>query len=585
MRFNEFTPESVAGPKNCWPGHRKTGTQAGTGKNAGKRVNDCEKIKEEGAGLNEFAPGSGGGESGRWYTDDQITDLVGEGWYNDLDVSGDIPKQEMIEQAQAWLDDQGYSVQVLNCRVNDDDMEWFIEGNFHNPRFAKKGVAEGAENLNYIGNCTDDDVIEHIFGDATGFAQAVDEYGDEFTLDDLVVKYDPETDVHSFYYKEQGVAEGLEQQYLWHGSRQKIPMLEPRQSVDTGGAVGSNQNAIYATSDPKVAIAMGLTTPGSDTGMFPNDPQMVLFSGKIRKGENVYLHKVPMNGPDGKPQFVQGGNSREFHSVSGVEVIKPTEIKAVPVDKYLNLIRQATQQDLELRKKYMKQGVAEAKGLAKKVKVVKGEHAGKTGWIREIKHGAFNGAPKAYYIDLDDGGQANNLPATALRLVKAVDEASLATMRDYFAGDKNADDPSASSQQRKYFSKNDGSKSPVEKKFRSPAEYEQWLAQKKDKQAFKVSEGVIIGASETGDPMDPQVAVLGGAGSYSLKGLYNKAQRESSQLTKDIGLGNFRSSSLNVKQLANTLNTIVAAHNELEAIRKGGGAKSRGIERGVDYKE
>jgi len=69
-------------------------------------------------------------------------------------------------------------------------------------------VAEDAENLNYIGNCTQDDVIEHIFGDATGFAQAVDEYGDEFTLDDLVVKYDPETDVHSFYYKEQGVAEG-----------------------------------------------------------------------------------------------------------------------------------------------------------------------------------------------------------------------------------------------------------------------------------------------------------------------------------------------------------------------------------------
>ena len=160
--------------------------------------------------------------------------------------------------------------------------------------------------------------------------------------------------------KTEGMAEGAEQQYLWHGSRQKIPVLEPRQSVDTGGAAGSNQNAIYATSDPKVAIAMGLTTPGSDTGMFPNDPQMVLFSGKIRKGENVYLHKVPMNGPDGKPQFVQGGNSREFHSVPGVKGIKPTEIKAVPVDKYLNLIRQATPADLELRKKYMKQGVAEA---------------------------------------------------------------------------------------------------------------------------------------------------------------------------------------------------------------------------------
>ena len=158
---------------------------------------------------------------------------------------------------------------------------------------------------------------------------------------------------------EEGVLEGkIIRTYLWHGSRQKIPVLEPRQSVDTGGAAGSNQNAIYATSDPKVAIAMGLTTPGSDTGMFPNDPQMVLFSGKIRKGENVYLHKVPFNGPDGKPQFVQGGHSREFHSVPGVKGIEPTEIKAVPVNKYLKLIRKATPADWKLRKKYMKKGVA-----------------------------------------------------------------------------------------------------------------------------------------------------------------------------------------------------------------------------------
>lgn len=44
---SESVEEAVAGPKKCWPGHRKVGTQAGTGKNAGKRVNDCEKIEEE----------------------------------------------------------------------------------------------------------------------------------------------------------------------------------------------------------------------------------------------------------------------------------------------------------------------------------------------------------------------------------------------------------------------------------------------------------------------------------------------------------------------------------------------------------
>ena len=47
MKATEFIIEGVAGAKKCWPGYRKVGTQPGTGKNAGKRVNDCEKIKED----------------------------------------------------------------------------------------------------------------------------------------------------------------------------------------------------------------------------------------------------------------------------------------------------------------------------------------------------------------------------------------------------------------------------------------------------------------------------------------------------------------------------------------------------------
>jgi len=47
MRITEILIEGVAGPKNCWPGHRKVGTQPGTGKNAGKPVNKCKKIGED----------------------------------------------------------------------------------------------------------------------------------------------------------------------------------------------------------------------------------------------------------------------------------------------------------------------------------------------------------------------------------------------------------------------------------------------------------------------------------------------------------------------------------------------------------
>ena len=96
---------------------------------------------------------------------------------------------------------------------------------------------------------------------------------------------------------------------------------------------------------------MGLATPGSDTGMFPNDPQMVLFKGGIRKGQMVYLHKVP------KDLFIKH-HDREWYSKPGVKEITPIEVVTVPVDKYLNLIRQATPQDLELQKKYMNQGKA-----------------------------------------------------------------------------------------------------------------------------------------------------------------------------------------------------------------------------------
>ena len=224
-----------------------------------------------------------------------------------------------------------------------------------------------------------------------------------------------------------GVAEGLEQKYVWHGSRQPITMLEPRQSVDTGGAAGSNQNAIYATSDPKVAIAVGgLTTPDSDTAMFPNDPQMVLFSGKIRKGENVYLHKLPFYGTDGKPQFVQGAHDREFYSMPGVKGIKPVEIKAVPVDKYLNLIRTATPNDLELRKQNMKEGVAESLSPGEyHVWTVHFDDGGK-GNIRVPSDEVSGDSIKRFYnkqgknvvhIDYDWGVYSNDSPWTPKKLM------------------------------------------------------------------------------------------------------------------------------------------------------------------------
>jgi hypothetical protein len=145
MKFNEFaTEEKVRLDPKCWTG-KKIGNPK-TKVKGGVRVNNCVPAES----LNEFAPDAGGGESGRWYTDDQMTDIVGDGWYQDLDLSGanlgvpddQVPKKWLIQEAQAWLEDHGYNVHVLNVKVNDDDCEWFIEGSFQNNRFAKKGMAE-----------------------------------------------------------------------------------------------------------------------------------------------------------------------------------------------------------------------------------------------------------------------------------------------------------------------------------------------------------------------------------------------------------------------------------------------------------
>ena len=60
-------------------------------------------------------------------------------------------------------------------------------------------------NLTFLGDCRDEDLIESIFGSVTDFAQQVEKYGDNFVLDDICVKYDEKTDIHSFFDIESGL--------------------------------------------------------------------------------------------------------------------------------------------------------------------------------------------------------------------------------------------------------------------------------------------------------------------------------------------------------------------------------------------
>ena len=95
-----------------------------------------------------------------------------------------------------------------------------------------------------------------------------------------------------------------------------------------------------------------------------------------------------------------------------------------------------------------------------------------------------------------------------------------------------------------------------------------------------VDEDVIYRLDRENPMNDTEVLVIGGAGRYSLDGLRNKARKEVEQLAKDLAIdhgGAFRRSAHNVRQLQNTLNTIVAAYDELNQLRKLGGQRSKGI--------
>ena len=53
--------------------------------------------------------------------------------------------------------------------------------------------------LDYLGNCTDEELVIDLFGSVTRLAQLISENGNEFTHQGIVIKYNDDADIHSFY--------------------------------------------------------------------------------------------------------------------------------------------------------------------------------------------------------------------------------------------------------------------------------------------------------------------------------------------------------------------------------------------------
>jgi hypothetical protein len=122
--------EGVAGPQSCWKGYRKVGTKPGTGKNAGKRVNDCEKIDE----YFQFEFPKGKDRGPRDHGTDELErreKTMGKGGlakdardYKEKDKYGDAykikgPKGKLPEDAVAEGSAHGYNVARYYEKYND----------------------------------------------------------------------------------------------------------------------------------------------------------------------------------------------------------------------------------------------------------------------------------------------------------------------------------------------------------------------------------------------------------------------------------------------------------------------------------
>ena len=178
-------------------------------------------------------------------------------------------------------------------------------------------VATLAEGLVYYGNCTQDEAVDDIFGDVSEFARQVELHGDEFEIDNLVVKYDDEEDVHHFYMKE-NFADGT----LYHATYK--PLLKSIQANGLGGGgaqakwTDSKPGVVYLAKDPDVAVSyaetsdevpeewldqivvLAISTDSLDTSKLKDDENVLDDNSTLEYHGVIKKFKLGENFADGK---------------------------------------------------------------------------------------------------------------------------------------------------------------------------------------------------------------------------------------------------------------------------------------------
>jgi len=159
MKINEILNEETSRVSEKWSKKYKRSIDCSHPKGFSQKAHCAGRKKHKESreiypeSLYEFAVDGDGNndKNGRWYTDVQLAGIIGEDW-NDFDVGqvmnwNQQSKEWLIREVQLFLDDLGYNVIVSDVRDNYEQgyqyLDWYIEGNFYNPRFSNKDISEG----------------------------------------------------------------------------------------------------------------------------------------------------------------------------------------------------------------------------------------------------------------------------------------------------------------------------------------------------------------------------------------------------------------------------------------------------------
>jgi len=121
---------------------------------------------------------------------------------------------------------------------------------------------------------------------------------------------------------------------LYHGSNKKIEILKPRKpSFDSKE---NSMKAVFATSNKKLALAMGLTAQKGSESFGSRDKLMINFVKGYPKMKYVYLHYL-----DSK--FFSHNRGEEYTSKKEV---RPFKVEKFPLIKLTHLWRKSNKKEL-----------------------------------------------------------------------------------------------------------------------------------------------------------------------------------------------------------------------------------------------